>query len=246
MAEKNLIEWTESSWNPITGCSKVSDGCKNCYAERLALRLKKMGVKKYRNGFRLTLHPEALDEPLRWKTSRMIFVCSMSDLFHEDVPDYFIKEVFRVMNDAAMHTFQVLTKRAERLAEFADKVRWTNNIWAGVTVESEKYLYRINYLKKVPATVKFLSMEPLLGPVPGLRKVIKGINWVIVGGESGPNSRPMKAEWVREIRDICLEFGVPFFFKQWGGINKKKNGRLLDGKEYNETPPVTISRGPLL
>ncbi len=246
MAEKSLIEWTESSWNPITGCSKISNGCKNCYAERLALRLKKMGVRKYRNGFRLTLHPEALDEPLKWKTSRMIFVCSMSDLFHEDVPDYFIKEVFRVMNDAAMHTFQVLTKRAERLAEFADKVEWTNNIWAGVTVESEKYLYRIDYLKRVPAAVRFVSMEPLLGPVPGLREVIKGVNWVIVGGESGPNARPMKAEWVREIRDICAEFGVPFFFKQWGGVNKKKAGRLLDGKEYNEIPPVVTPRGPLL
>ncbi len=240
MAEKSLIEWTESSWNPITGCSKISDGCKNCYADRLALRLKKMGIRKYRNGFRLTLHPEALNEPLKWKTSRMIFVCSMSDLFHEDVPDYFIKEVFRVMNDATMHTFQVLTKRAERLAEFADKVEWTNNIWVGVTVESEKYLYRVNFLKKVPAVVKFLSMEPLLGPVPGLRKVIEGINWIIVGGESGPNARPMKAEWVREIRDICAEFGVPFFFKQWGGVNKKKAGRKLDGREYNEMPTVSF------
>ena len=241
MAERSLIEWTESSWNPVTGCSKISDGCKNCYAQRLALRLKKMGVKKYRNGFKVMLHTDALDEPLRWKNSRMIFVCSMSDLFHEDVPDYFIKEVFRVMNKATMHTFQVLTKRAERLAKFADKVEWSKNIWAGVTVESEKYLYRIDYLKKVPAVVKFLSMEPLLGPVPRLREVIDGINWVIVGGESGPNARPMKAEWVREIRDICKEFQVPFFFKQWGGVNKKKTGRLLDGKEYNEIPQLIHS-----
>ncbi|MEO2069433.1 MAG: phage Gp37/Gp68 family protein [Desulfurobacteriaceae bacterium] len=238
MAEKSLIEWTESSWNPITGCSKVSDGCKNCYAERLALRLKKMGVKKYRNGFKLTLHPESLDEPLRWKTPRMIFVCSMSDLFHKDVPEEFIKEIFRVMNDARMHTFQVLTKRAERLAEFADKVNWTSNIWAGVTVESEKYLYRVEYLRKVPAVVKFISMEPLLSPVSGLRKVIQGIDWVIVGGESGFNARPMKAEWVREIRDICEEFNVPFFFKQWGGVNKKKTGRELDGKIYDGMPSI--------
>jgi protein gp37 len=239
MAEKSLIEWTESSWNPITGCSEISEGCKNCYAQRMANRLKKMGIKKYRNGFKLTLHPEALDEPLRWKTPRMIFVCSMSDLFHKDVPDYFIKKVFKVMNDARMHTFQVLTKRAERLAKFADKVDWTPNIWAGVTVESEKYLYRVEYLKKVPAVIKFLSMEPLLGPVPGLREVIKGVDWVIVGGESGFNARPMKVEWVREIRDICKEFNVPFFFKQWGGINKKKTGRRLDGRTYDEMPKIT-------
>jgi len=236
MAEKSLIEWTESSWNPVTGCSKISDGCLNCYAERLAFRLQKMGLKKYRNGFEVTLHEEALKEPFKWKTSRMIFVCSMSDLFHEKVPDSFIKKVFGVMNKATRHTFQVLTKRAERLAEFADKVEWSKNIWAGVTVESAKYLYRIDYLKKVPAKVKFISMEPLLGPVPEIREYLSEIDWIIVGGESGPNARPMKPEWVRDIRDACLAKGVPFFFKQWGGINKKKTGRKLDGKEYNEMP----------
>jgi len=239
MAEKSLIEWTESSWNPITGCTKVSDGCLNCYAERLAKRLQKMGIKKYKNGFKLTLHSESLDEPLKWKGPRMVFVCSMSDLFHEDVPEEFIKEVFRVMNIARWHTFQVLTKRAERLAEFAEKVEWTSNIWAGVTVESAKYLYRIEYLKKVPATVKFVSMEPLLGPVPQIRRYLcNGVDWVIVGGESGPNARPMKPEWVRDIRDACEAESIPFFFKQWGGVNKKKTGRLLDGKEYNGMPMV--------
>jgi len=240
MAEKSLIEWTESSWNPVTGCSKISDGCLNCYAERLALRLQKMGLKKYRNGFKVTLHREALKEPLRWKTPRMIFVCSMSDLFHEEVPDSFIREIFWVMNRATQHIFQILTKRAERLAEFADKVKWSKNIWAGVTVESAKYLYRIDYLKKVPAKVKFISMEPLLGPVPEIREYLGEIDWVIVGGESGPNARPMRPEWVRDIRDACLAKGIPFFFKQWGGINKKKTGRKLDGKEYNEMPLTEV------
>ena len=241
MAEKSLIEWTESSWNPVTGCSKVSDGCLNCYAERLAKRLQKMGQKKYRNGFKVTCHEDSLEEPLRWKTERMIFVCSMSDLFHEKVPDEFIKEVFSVMNQAYWHTFQVLTKRAERLAEFARKVDWTDNIWAGVTVESKKYLHRIEYLKKIPAFVRFISMEPLLGPVPEIGKYLQDINWVIVGGESGFGARPMRKEWVIEIRNVCESAGVPFSFKQWGGVNKKKRGRLLDGKEYSQMPKVEKS-----
>ena len=234
MATKSAIEWTESTWNPLTGCTKISPGCKNCYAERMAKRLKAMGQEKYRNGFKLTLHPESLDEPLRWKKPQMIFVNSMSDLFHKDVPVEFIRQVFGVMRQAHWHTFQVLTKRAERLLELDAQIDWPENVWMGVSVENQDYAFRIDLLRQTHARVKFLSLEPLLGPLPALR--LKGIDWVIVGGESGPKARSIKREWVTEIRDQCLYAGVPFFFKQWGGTNKKKTGRLLDGKTWDEWP----------
>ena len=234
MAKNSAIEWTESTWNPITGCNKVSTGCVNCYAERLALRLKAMGHKKYANGFNITLHYDELDKPLKWKKPQIIFVCSMSDIFHKDVPDEFIIKIFETMNKASWHIFQVLTKRADRIPKIMNKVKWTPNIWLGVTVENEKNMWRIDYLVNSPAKVKFLSLEPLLGDLPNLD--LRGIDWVIVGGESGPGARPMKKEWVINIRDKCKEANVPFFFKQWGGVNKKKNGRLLDGKIYDEMP----------
>jgi len=234
MALNSSIEWTETTWNPITGCNKISDGCLNCYAERLAKRLKAMGLEKYKNGFKLSIHPETLEEPLKWKKKQMIFVCSMSDIFHKDVPDEFIIQIFEVMNKAHWHIFQVLTKRAERIPKIMDKVKWTPNIWLGTTIESPKYLYRIDYLKQAPAKVKFLSLEPLLADIPNLP--LDYIDWVIVGGESGPGARPMKKEWVINIKKQCEKAGVPFFFKQWGGVNKKKTGRLLDGKTYDEMP----------
>ena len=236
MAINSKIEWTGSTWNPITGCTKCSLGCLNCYAERMAKRLQKIGVPKYKNGFEITLHPEVLELPLKWKKSMTIFVTSMSDLFHEKVPFEFIKKVFEVMNKAHWHTFQVLTKRAERLAELSSQLKWSQNIWAGVTVEHEQYIHRIELLKKVPARIRFISMEPLLSDMPELD--FSGIHWVIVGGESGPKARPMKPEWVRHIRDICEKQNVPFFFKQWGGVNKKKNGRILDGKTWDEMPAL--------
>ncbi len=234
MATKSSIEWTESTWNPLTGCTKISPGCKNCYAERMAKRLKAMGQEKYRNGFRLTLHPESLTEPLRWKKPQMIFVNSMSDLFHKDVPVDFIRQVFDVMRRAHWHTFQVLTKRAERLVELDSRILWPENVWMGVSVENRDYTFRIELLRQTHAYVKFLSLEPLLGPIPDLK--LEGIHWVIVGGESGPKARPIEREWVTSIRDQCITCGVPFFFKQWGGTNKKKTGRLLDGKTWSEWP----------
>ena len=234
MAKNTAIEWTESTWNPITGCNKISAGCENCYAERLAFRLKAMGHKKYANGFDVTLHPFVLNDPLKWKKPQMIFVCSMSDIFHKDVPDDFIIKIFEVMNKANWHIFQVLTKRANRIPKIMNKVKWTPNIWLGVTVENEKNLWRVKYLVNSPAKVKFLSLEPLLGDLPNLN--LTGIDWVIVGGESGPGARPIKKDWVINIRDKCKKANVPFFFKQWGGINKKKAGRLLDGKTYDEMP----------
>jgi protein gp37 len=234
MAYKSLIEWTESTWNPITGCTKVSDGCLNCYAERMANRLKAMGQKKYKNGFKLTLHPENIEEPLKFKKPQIIFVCSMSDIFHKNVPDEFILKLFEVMNKAHWHIFQVLTKRAERLESLAEKINWTKNIWMGVTVESEKYINRISYLQKTKAYIKFISIEPMLGPINNLP--LDGIDWVIVGGESGPNARPIYKEWVENILLQCRKNEVAFFFKQWGGVNKKKNGRLLNGRTYDEMP----------
>lgn len=231
---KSLIEWTESTWNPITGCTKISEGCANCYAERLAKRLKAMGQKKYINEFRLTLHPDALDEPLHLKKPQVIFVCSMSDIFHKDVPDDFIIRIFEVMNKAPQHVFQVLTKRADRLDSIADKVKWTSNIWMGVTVENDDAVWRVKHLQRVPAAVRFLSVEPMIGPIDSLP--LDNIEWVIVGGESGYGSRIMKKEWVESIQKQCEINRVPFFFKQWGGVNKKKAGRLLDGREYNEMP----------
>ncbi len=232
------IEWTESTWNPLTGCSKISPGCQHCYAERMARRLQAMGHPHYTNGFRLTLHEHALELPLRWRKPQTIFVNSMSDLFHKDVPLEFIQRVFDVMRRAHWHRFQVLTKRAERLAELSASVTWPGNIWMGVSVENQRYISRIDCLRKTGAAIKFLSLEPLLGPLPGLD--LQGIDWVIVGGESGPGARPVQESWVLTIRDQCRRAGVPFFFKQWGGVNKKKAGRELRGRIWNEMPAAGL------
>ncbi len=234
MGVNSKIEWTEASWNPITGCTKISEGCTRCYAEKLALRLRAMGHKNYVNGFELTLHPEALQLPLKWTRPKTIFVNSMSDLFHEKVPDSFILETFEVMAKAHWHRFQVLTKRAQRLAELASKLPWPSNVWMGVTVESKSWLSRIEHLRQVPAATRFLSLEPLLGPLKAIE--LSGIDWVIVGGESGPGSRPLNESWVLDILEQCRRQNIPFFFKQWGGISKKKSGRLLGGRVYDEMP----------
>ena len=234
MTGPTRIEWTEASWNPVTGCSKISTGCKHCYAERMAKRLKAMGKPQYGDGFRLTLQPAALEAPLRWRRPRMIFVNSMSDLFHKDVGLGFTRRVFDVMNRCPQHTFQVLTKRPEIAARLAPHLSWTPNIWLGTSIENAQVLHRIDSLCAVPACLRFLSLEPLLGPIP--RLPLAGVGWVIVGGESGPGSREMKAEWARQIRDQCLRKGVPFFFKQWGGVNKKKAGRLLDDTLWDQRP----------
>jgi len=234
MSDNSRIEWTDATWNPTTGCTKFSPGCKNCYAERLSLRLKNMGVPKYQNGFKLTLHSDVLDLPLQWRNPKKIFVNSMSDLFHKDVPLTFIKKVFKTMNDANWHQYQLLTKRPENALKFDKKLQWAPNIWFGTSVEMNLYKSRIDSLRKTSAKIKFLSLEPLLGPLPKMN--LKGIDWVIVGGESGPGARPIEKEWVVDIRDQCKKNKVAFFFKQWGGINKKKNGRSLDGKVYNELP----------
>ena len=231
---KSKIEWTGSTWNPITGCTKYSDGCTNCYAEKMANRLKNMGLKKYENSFNLTLHYENIEDPLFMKKPQTIFVCSMSDIFHKDVPDEFILKLFEVMNKAYWHTFQVLTKRAERIKELNDSITWTKNIWLGTTVESQKVIHRIDYLRESGAYIKFLSIEPLLTPINDLK--LKNIDWVIVGGESGAKARPMLKEWVIDIKNQCKAQDVPFFFKQWGGKNKKKAGRLLDNNTYDEMP----------
>ncbi len=231
---KSKIEWTGSTWNPITGCTKYSDGCTNCYAEKMANRLKNMGLKKYENAFNLTLHYENIEDPLFMKKPQTIFVCSMSDIFHKDVPDEFILKLFEVMNKAHWHTFQVLTKRAERIKELNDSITWTKNIWLGTTVESQKVTHRIDYLRESGAYIKFLSIEPLLTPIINLN--LKNIDWVIVGGESGAKARPMLKEWVVDIKNQCNIQNVPFFFKQWGGKNKKKAGRLLDNNTYDEMP----------
>ena len=231
---KSKIEWTGSTWNPITGCTKYSDGCTNCYAEKMANRLKNMGLKKYENSFNLTLHYENIEDPLFMKKPQTIFVCSMSDIFHKDVPDEFILKLFEVMNKAYWHTFQVLTKRAERIKELNDSITWTKNIWLGTTVESEKVTHRIDYLRESGAYIKFLSIEPLLTPINDLK--LKNIDWVIVGGESGAKARPILKEWVVDIKNQCNTQDVPFFFKQWGGKNKKKAGRLLDNNTYDEMP----------
>ena len=230
------IEWTELTWNPTTGCNKVSQGCKFCYAEVMARRLKAMGLEKYRNGFELTLHEDALKIPYTWKQPKIVFVNSMSDLFHKDIPLEFIQRVFKVMNDNPQHVFQVLTKRADILLKYHKELEWTHNIWMGVSVEDAKSLSRINLLRRTRAKVKFLSCEPLIGPLTDLN--LKKINWVIVGGESGRRPRPMKPEWVFEIHNKCIEENVPFFFKQWGGTNKKKTGRVLKGRTYSEMPIV--------
>ena len=236
MAIQSAIEWTETTWNPVTGCSKVSPGCLNCYAERMAKRLQAMGQVRYRNGFRLTLHPQVLEEPYCWKKPRRVFVNSMSDLFHEKVPLRFIQDAFSVMNENRHHTFQILTKRSQRLCELAPLLKWSENIWIGVTIENNDYSFRAEDLKCRQFSVRFLSLEPLLGPVADLD--LDGIDWVIVGGESGPGARPMKKEWVIEVKKLCEKKGVPFFFKQWGGVNKKKTGRLLNGQTWDNYPKL--------
>jgi len=238
------IEWTDFTWNPLTGCTKVSPGCKNCYAERMATRLKAMGSRNYENGFHLTLHQNAVNLPLNWKTPEHIFVNSMSDLFHEDVPIEFILQVFCVMKQASWHTFQVLTKRSKHLAELASDIQWSENVWMGVSIENSNYTFRIDHLCQTNARIKFISLEPLLGPIPKLK--LDGIDWVIVGGESGPGARPMHESWVVEIKNQCIPESVPFFFKQWGGINKKKSGRLLEGTTWNELPSISKNIIPTL
>ncbi len=234
MAQLSEIEWTNSTWNPVTGCSKVSPGCKNCYAERMAKRLQAMGQPNYVKGFDLAIHERVLELPLKWKSPQVIFVNSMSDLFHKKVPLNFIKKVFNTMNRANRHRYQILTKRSKRLLEIDRHLSWAEHIWMGVSVETEKYVGRIDDLRKTTAHVKFLSLEPLLGPLPKLD--LFGIDWVIVGGESGPGARLMRKEWVMSIRDQCRKAGLPFFFKQWGGVNKKRAGRLLEGRMWNEMP----------
>lgn len=234
MATKSRIEWTESTWNPVTGCTKISPGCKHCYAERMSKRLLAMGQRNYANGFKLTLQPHMLELPLKWKKPQTIFVNSMSDLFHKNVPLDYIQSVFDVMGRANWHRFQVLTKRGDRLEQIGDSLNWAPNIWMGVSVENEKYVSRIDNLRSTNAAIKFLSLEPLLGPLDGLD--LGGIDWVIVGGESGFGARPMLIDWVKRIRAQCECANVPFFFKQWGGVQKKRNGRELDGQTWNEMP----------
>ncbi|TFW10426.1 phage Gp37/Gp68 family protein [Oxalobacteraceae bacterium OM1] len=234
MAAKTGIEWTEMTWNPVTGCIKVSQGCKHCYAEKMAKRLVAMGAARYANGFTPTLHHDLIDLPRTWKKPRTVFVNSMSDLFQEAVPTDFIRRVFDTMAACRQHTFQVLTKRSERLAEIAHLLPWTENIWMGVSVEDSRVLQRVHDLAATPAKVKFLSCEPLIGPLNDLP--LLDIDWVIVGGESGPGAREMKEKWVRAIQRQCERYNVSFFFKQWGGVRKDMTGRLLDGRTYDEMP----------
>ena len=236
MATNSTIEWTETTWNPVTGCSKISPGCKHCYAERMAKRLQAMGQPNYRDGFRTTLQPQMLEAPMTWKKPKRIFVNSMSDLFHEAVPLDFIREVFNVMTRAYWHEFQVLTKRADRLESLSRELDWPSNVWMGVSVESKDYCFRIDNLRRSGARIKFLSLEPLLGPLPRLN--LKGIHWAIVGGESGPGARPMQESWVLEIQRQCERASVAFFFKQWGGPFKKRTGRLLRGRTWDEYPSL--------
>lgn len=239
MSLSSSIEWTDSTWNPITGCTKISSGCANCYAERMALRLKTMGNPSYTNGFSITMHEDMIDLPLKWKKPQTIFVNSMSDLFHEDIPTEFILRIFDVMYRARWHCFQILTKRSKRMLELSPQLPWMPNIWMGVTVEEQNYTYRIDHLRRTGAKTKFLSLEPLLGPISNL--CLEEIDWVIVGGESGPKSRPMEKSWVIDIRNQCQEKRVSFFFKQWGGINKKKAGRELEGRTWDEMPLLSHS-----
>ncbi|MCB9853475.1 MAG: phage Gp37/Gp68 family protein [Phycisphaerales bacterium] len=234
MAQASSIEWTNATWNPVTGCTKISPGCKHCYAERMARRLRAMGVPQYRNGFDLTLQPDALDIPRRWKKPRLVFVNSMSDLFHKDVPLAFTRRVFETMCDCPQHQFQVLTKRPEIALDMSSDLPWPPNVWLGTSIENALYAHRSKTLAKVPAAVRFLSVEPLLGPIP--RLPLTNIDWVIVGGESGPGARPMDESWVIQIRERCIERNVPFFFKQWGGVNKKRTGRELEGRTWDEMP----------
>jgi protein gp37 len=234
MAANSHIEWTEATWNPVTGCSKVSAGCKNCYAERLAFRLQAMENPRYVNGFGVTLHQDLVDLPKRWREPRLIFVNSMSDLFHEQVPIEFVKQLFATMRACPQHTFQILTKRSERLRKLAPNLEWSRNIWMGVSVEDARVLSRVDDLRGVPAWIRFLSCEPLIGSLAGIE--LANIHWVIVGGESGPGAREMKIDWIREIFRACRKQKVPFFFKQWGGVRKDLTGRTLRGKTYDEMP----------
>jgi protein gp37 len=234
MANRSEIEWTEATWNPITGCTKISLGCINCYAERMARRLQAMGNPNYAHGFDVTLHEHALQIPFSWKKPRMIFVNSMSDLFHQDVPLEFIQKVFGVMRQASWHTYQILTKRSSRLCELTQFIDWPVNVWMGVSIENSDYTFRIDHLRQTGSHVKFLSLEPLLGPLPHMN--LEGIGWVIVGGESGPNARPMMKEWVIDIKQQCQSADIPFFFKQWGGVQRKHNGRTLQGRTWDQMP----------
>lgn len=240
MATKSSIEWTEYTWNPVTGCTKASPGCLNCYAERMAKRLQAMGLSNYRTGFKVALHEHVLPAPLAWKKPSIVFVNSMSDLFHEKVPLEFILKVFDIMRQTPRHQFQILTKRAERLSEIAPFIDWPENVWMGVSVENAQYIHRIDHLKMTGAFIKFLSIEPMLGPIPDME--LNGIDWAIVGGESGPRARPIQRDWVIDIRNQCQKAGVPFFFKQWGGTNKKKAGKLLEGKIWNQMPSPAVHR----
>ena len=239
MSTLSKIEWTETTWNPVTGCTKISHGCKRCYAERMSKRLQAMGMEKYRQGFEVAVHESVLGEPFKWKKPSLVFVNSMSDLFHKAVPSEYVQSVFNVMNQSPQHTFQVLTKRPGRVNQLGSRLNWTPNIWLGTSIESEKWLRRLDLLKASGAQTKFLSLEPLLGPLPDLD--VSGIDWVIVGGESGPGARPMNADWVREIRDNCLNREVPFFFKQWGGVFKKRAGRILDDRTWDEMPSNALA-----
>ncbi|HBC45976.1 MAG TPA: hypothetical protein DEO84_08035 [candidate division Zixibacteria bacterium] len=233
-----------ASWNPVTGCDRISAGCAHCYAERMAHRLQKMGQAKYKNGFKVTLHDDVLALPLTWKKPRLIFVNSMSDLFHKDVPLSFIQKIFTVMRRADWHIFQILTKRSDRMASLAPKIKWPENVWAGVTVESADYYNRLDDLRAVPAALRYVSAEPMLGPMPDFP--LKGIDWIILGGESGPGARPMEKRWVIDMRNRCKKNDVPFFFKQWGGTNRQETGCLLDGKYYHEMPELKNGNGDLL
>ncbi len=244
MADGSSIEWTDATWNPVRGCTKISPGCKHCYAETFAERFRGVPDHPFEHGFDLRLVPEALELPLRWRASRRIFVNSMSDLFHERVPETYVGKVFDVMRRAPRHQFQVLTKRSERMADIASRLEITNNVWMGVSVENEDYVSRIDDLRRVEAAVRFLSVEPLLGPIKKLE--LRGIHWVIVGGESGPGARPMDPAWARGIRDQCLAKGVRFFFKQWGGVRKHKNGRKLDERTWDEMPRSESARPTML
>jgi len=248
MADRSGIEWTEATWNPTTGCDRTSPGCDHCYALTLAKRLKAMGMPKYQSdgdprtsgpGFRLSIHPDALDLPKRWAAPRTVFVNSMSDLFHDDVPVKFIARVFDVMTSTPQHTYQVLTKRTKRLARVAPALDWPSNLWMGVSIESDRYVFRTDHLREVPAAVRFLSIEPMLGPVPKLD--LADIHWVIAGGESGPGARPIQHEWVAELRDRCRIENVAFFFKQWGGRTPKAGGRELDGRTWDELPRASVA-----
>ncbi len=236
MGDKSAIEWTDATWNPVTGCTAISAGCDHCYAELLSHRLQKMGVAKYRNGFTVTLHPEALAQPQRWKSPRRVFVNSMSDLFHARVPHEYVVRIWDVMRTCPHHTFQVLTKRPERMARFTADYPAPPNVWLGTSVEDSRVLARVDRLRECRATIRFLSCEPLIGPLTGLD--FTGIQWVIAGGESGAHHRPIDAEWVRALRDGCIRVGVPFFFKQWGGRTPKQGGRDIDGRTWDEFPPV--------